>query len=180
MTIGQRAALTKILGDLDKAQEVITGALVAYDLFDRPLPTFRDFSETHATITSQQGGSTMAGLYGVEESKKIVVSVAKVANVVDALIAKKGLLVLLGVVEPIETLKTVDLAALLAELKEYDPADRLTIEDAFKAQLQLTNTALEAKIEAGVSVLEEVVSLVGEAIVVYEKARALFLPVPAL
>lgn len=110
-------------------------------------------------------------MYGIEQSEKFIVSVAKVYNVIDAfVVGKKGLLVLLGLPEPVEELRRVDFNKLLLELKEYELTERIRLESAFKSALSLTNKAIEKKIEDGVSILEDAIVAVAKAISLYEDA----------
>ena len=106
----------------------------------------------------------MGGVYGVQEFKEVAKSVAQAANAVSKLLNKGGLLSLLGLVEPLNALKGVDFAVLKQELGELDAADRAAVEAEFAANLSLHDPAVQAKILAGVGVLDEGIELVGRAV----------------
>lgn len=115
----------------------------------------------------------MAGVYGVDQSKKFVVAVAESANIVSSVFGGAGLWALVGIVAPINELKAVDFPALSKELTEYDSADRLAVESAFKGALALKQPAAQAAILAGIGELDKAVSLVGAAIVLANDAISL-------
>lgn len=115
----------------------------------------------------------MAGQFGIEELKKAVVDVADIINVVDKVLNKGGLMALLGLVSPINALKALNLPVLKQEISELDGEERVAVEAAFKAQLKLAKPDVQAKVEGGISHIEEAIVLVNKAIDLVNEGKSL-------
>lgn len=115
-------------------------------------------------------------MFGVENLKKLVVSVAEALNIV-VKVLKGNFLALFGLAQVLLSLKAVDFAAVLKELGDLQPAERADVEAAFTGALDLGNPDLQAKVVAGVGYLEEAVGVVGEAVNLGTKAYDLVLRV---
>lgn len=112
--------------------------------------------------------STLAA-FGVETLTVIAGAVADVVNVISKVLAGK-MFALFDLVGPVMTLRKVDFVIARQELGELDETERKTVEDAFKARLNLADAQAQAKVIAGVGFLEEAFLLVEEGIVVGTKA----------
>lgn len=112
-------------------------------------------------------------MVGIENLKKIVVLGAEGLNVGSKIIHGGGLLSLLGLVDEVSALGTLDKNAILAEVKDLSEEEKKMLSDLFKSKLQLQNAEVEKKIEAGVDVLNEAVLLAAAAVDLYKSGAAL-------
>jgi hypothetical protein len=122
----------------------------------------------------------MAGQFGVDESKKIVGSVAELLNVVDKVVHKAGLIALLGAIAPINVIKSVNFSVFKQELGELSKEEREAVELEFKSKLQLQDQALQAKFVAMTDCLDKAVVLVEKALGLFNDAKALVAEVKAI
>lgn len=115
----------------------------------------------------------MAGVFGVEQCKKIAVYVAELMNIISKMMNGGGIFALFGAIGILNTLKSVDFTALKQEVGELDAADRLDVEAAFKSTLSLNSVLAQAKIVAGVGELEKAIDLVNRALALVTDAKVL-------
>ena len=115
----------------------------------------------------------MSEKLGVEGLKKVVLAVAEAANVVSKVVHGKGLLVALSLMDELSALGGLDADTLKAEVKDLSLEEKEELKKALKDKLVLQNPAVEAKIEAGLDVVDEAVGVVQDALKVVEKIKAL-------
>jgi hypothetical protein len=106
----------------------------------------------------------MAGQYSTAQLEKIASDVAKV--IVNA--ERGGLVGGLGILTTLSDLKDVELVMLKNEVKELDAEDRAKVKAQFDAALVLNNKKLEAKLEAGLDVVDASFFVVAEALETYK------------
>jgi len=111
----------------------------------------------------------MAGVYGTAELQKIAVDLAALVNSA----FKGGLLGGLGILSSLSKLQDVNFPEALSELKELDADDREAVEAAFDGALNLSNPAMQIRILAAFSSLDDAVGLVQEGISLFQGAVAL-------
>ena len=119
----------------------------------------------------------MGGQYGVVELGKIVSGCVKALNSISKFIHGGGIFALWPILGAVESLKAVDFQAAGKEIGELDAVDRLAVEDIFKANIDLVDKAVEAKLLASVDYLEKGVALVGKGLALVGEGKALVLEV---
>lgn len=121
----------------------------------------------------------MSGKYGSVVMCSAAVAVAQVVNVVSKVLNKGGLLSLFGLLEPINTLKGIDLSKFKDELGELGEDDRKAVQKAFTDTLDLADKAVQAKIVGTVGYLEKAIDLVNRALGMVNEGKSLVLEVKA-
>lgn len=110
---------------------------------------------------------------GIDGLKKVVLAAAELLNVASKIINKEGIFVAFQLADELTALSNLDAAALKAEVADLSPEEKLDLVNTFKQKLVLQKPEVEAKIEAGVDVLNDAVEVVVSAVVVVQKAKAL-------
>jgi hypothetical protein len=93
----------------------------------------------------------------VDQLEKIVDASGEAINVVHKVSHGGGIFSVLSIVDELSALGLVKGDVVLAQLKDLDVAERKQLLGLLKAKVALSDKALEAKIEAGVDCLDEVV-----------------------
>lgn len=101
----------------------------------------------------------MAEKYGVENIQKVLVGVVCGAMVADKLANKEGVFSIFQFIPEFSALGTVNADQLKLEVSEFSADERKQVNEALKAKLVLHNSALEAKIEKGLDLVEVGVGL---------------------
>lgn len=112
-------------------------------------------------------------MHGIDQLKIIVEALAEMINVTYKIVKGGGILAALALIDEISALKTIVKDELVAQVKELSPAERAELLAVFKAKLVLADTGLEAKIEAGGAVLDELVELGMHGYGLFLEAKAL-------
>jgi hypothetical protein len=129
---------------------------------------------------NQKGENNMSEKLGIVLLTSVVKSVAQCANVFSKLIHKQGLLVLLGLQEPVAVLSSVAWPSVLDEVKDLSTEERVSLEkvlsdtfqpmspmadvglDKFLAMGEKTAAAIEKDVAAGKEAYETAKELVSE------------------
>ncbi len=101
---------------------------------------------------------------GVELLTKLVKSVAQCANVFSKLINKEGLLVLLGLQEPISVIASVNWSAVLGEIKDLDPTERKALEKVLSDTFMPVNPEVDLGLDKFLAIGEKTASVVEKGI----------------
>lgn len=112
----------------------------------------------------------MAGLYGVDESKKIAEQLGSITSTVFRIL-KGNFFAGLELIGPVNALRSVNLQAFGKEIGELDTWDRQVIEEGFKAKLDIADKALQEKLLQSVELLEQLVELIGTALTIFDSAK---------
>lgn len=117
---------------------------------------------------------------GIEKCSAVVKSVGKCGTIVCKFINKEGLLFLIGLQEPVSVLLATDWPAVLAEVKDMDGAERVSLEkdlsdswqppfpkvdvglDQFLAMGEKTAAVIEKGVKDGKDAFESLKELVSE------------------
>lgn len=110
---------------------------------------------------------------GIEGLKVLAKVLADVLNTASKLLHGQGLVVLFALSQDWGMLSNVDYAAVKKELSDLSAEERKEIEDVFINSLALVDQAVQAKIQAGVGVLDSAVKVVEDAVAVVKAAKAL-------
>lgn len=113
----------------------------------------------------------MGGKFGVEEAKKIVVSLASVINV-GAKLLKGNVLALFDLVPVLSVLKTVNLEQFKKEILELDKPERDGLDVAFVMALKIDDQVALQKIIEGANGVNDAVDVVNEGLLVVESGKA--------
>jgi exonuclease VII small subunit len=113
----------------------------------------------------------MGGPFGIEQLKKIVVSVAHVVNVVDKLLNKGGLGALLGLIGPVNELKSLNLAQAKQEILDLSDDEQKLVKDSFKNELNLSNPLVQSKVLGMVDCLDQSIDLVEKALALVNEGK---------
>jgi len=98
-------------------------------------------------------------MVGVEKSKAVVESVAKILNGVSGFVHKQGLLSLIPVVMEAQKLISVDWKGVLEEVKDTSTPEGAELEKALMDNLNLVNKAVQLKIGEAIDCVQEGVEL---------------------
>ena len=115
----------------------------------------------------------MSGQYGIEQIKKVALAGCELLNVISKVVHKQGIFTVFQLSDELMALSSIDGEALKKEISELDQADRDGIKSLVKEKLVLQNPVVESKIEGGVDILDEAVSIVLDAVKVVSKAKSL-------
>lgn len=108
----------------------------------------------------------MSGQFGTTNLQKIAVDTASLLNAA----FKGGISAVFGVLGALNDLRTVDFTAAGNEVKELGADDRAAVEASFKGALDLTDKKIQAKVEAGLSLVDDGFVLAAEGIELYKDA----------
>lgn len=98
----------------------------------------------------------MVGIKGLE---KIVLLAAEGMNVAEKLANGGGMFSAFSLIDEVQALGTLEKGQLISEAKDLEKDERASLLATFKSKLSLDNKALEAKIESGADLLDEVIDL---------------------
>lgn len=107
----------------------------------------------------------MSGQFSIDESKRVLIVIAKSAGVFEKVAKDNGGLVgklalFLPMLEDVQSLFKIDLDLFKKEIGELDLDDRMKLIEAFKEHFDLADDKLEIKIEEAMIILSELFDLV--------------------
>lgn len=98
----------------------------------------------------------MAGKYGIDELKKILVGVADILNVGEEFYRTKKVLTLLKLYDTAMTLIKLNLKEVMSEIGELDADEKTALVSAFAVKLDLKNDEVEKKLESLVILIKDI------------------------
>jgi hypothetical protein len=101
----------------------------------------------------------MGGQYGIAELLKVAMLGAEGANVVEDILNKEGLFSLFKLADEASAMASLDADLLLKEVKELDSDDYAALYAAVKDKLDLSDDELEKKLEGGIDLVYQSVSV---------------------
>jgi hypothetical protein len=122
----------------------------------------------------------MAEQYGIDKLTVIVDAMADIVNVVDQVWHKAGLMALLGLVQPITNLQGVDFAAVKQQISDLSADEQKQLENEFKSRVHLVDPVAQKKMTDGMDVIDEVITMVAQAIGIYGEGKDVVVKLKAL
>lgn len=114
---------------------------------------------------------------GVEKIRSVVVAVAECANVVSKLLDKQGILVLLGLREPITVIVGTDWKSVLSEVKDMDGEERKSLEASLSSAFQPVNPAVDVGLDNFLAMGEKTAAVIEKGVLegkdVYDSVKEL-------
>ena len=101
----------------------------------------------------------MGGQYGVDELMKVAMLGAEGANVVEDILNKEGLFSLFKLADEASAMASLDAGVLKSEVGELDSEDYQKLYSAVKDKLDLSDEELEKKLEGGIDLVYQSVSV---------------------
>lgn len=114
----------------------------------------------------------MAEQYGIDELLKIADSVADLVNVGEKVL-KGNYLALFQLSGTLGALRSVDFAKVKAEIADLDPGELEALEKSFDVKLDIADAVMKQKIEDGVDILGDCVTLAEESVKVFQDGKAI-------
>lgn len=116
----------------------------------------------------------------MDDLKKVITALCDAVCAIDGLANKEGVFSLFKYVQDFSALGTVNADGLKAQVLALTPEGRHELEALAKEKIKLHNPALEAKLESGIDVLDNLIdvgvhafSVTKEAILVWDKVKML-------
>lgn len=116
----------------------------------------------------------MGGAHGVSEIQKVLDLAVELGNVIDVMANGGSIFSFSRLIDEVSALQGMNFEEFKKQIAELDAEDRGNLEMAVKAKLELHNKSLEAKIEQGVSLVEELVGIAESGLAFVMKVKALF------
>lgn len=127
------------------------------------------------------------GKYGIVEITKLAEQLGAVSTDLAKVAHNAGIFSLIGLLNALKDLKSIDYAQVKLEVLELSDAERAAVEAAYQSKLDLGDATLQGKVVAVMASFDKAVALVeraiglvkeGEAIVL--EVKAIFVPVAAI
>ena len=115
----------------------------------------------------------MAGKYGIDQIKKVAALSCELVNVISKVANNQGVFSLFQVADELMAMSNLNADELKLEINELSEEDRSELIIFMKDKLALVNSQLEAKVEGGLDVVNEVFGLCIEAGQILVRAKAI-------